>query len=322
MFFFTENISVRGVLYLKNGVFLKNKCSQKSLKNLSLLVMNVYAYYNYRKYLQDYYDYRKSVQRYFSYRSFAKKAGYSSSGFYLDLIRGRKSLTPQMLPKFIAALGLNEKEGRYFALMVDFTHATTAASKQAIFEQMSALLPNAIKSLTKSQQEYYSKWYYVAAREALSVLRVNDKNIQELALFLNPKISLPQAKQAIQLLKNLGLIEIGEDGCYHSVNKAIFSGSEIAPLFVHEFQKQMIDLGKNALDHYSTERRNVSCMTMSVSAEGLERIISKIDLFRKEVVDIIRSDEGETMVCQMNIQFFPLSKEKIELPPEVEEDEK
>ena len=284
--------------------------------------MNVYAYYNYRKYLQDYYDYRKSVQRYFSYRSFAKKAGYSSSGFYLDLIRGRKSLTPQMLPKFIAALGLNEKEGRYFTLMVDFTHATTAASKQAIFDQMSALLPSAIKSLTKSQQEYYSKWYYVAAREALSVLRINDKNIQELALFLNPKITLPQAKLAIQLLKNLGLIEIGEDGCYHSVNKAIFSGSEIAPLFVHEFQKQMIDLGKNALDHYSTERRNVSCMTMSVSAEGLERIISKIDLFRKEVVDIIRSDEGESMVCQMNIQFFPLSKEKMELPPETEEDEK
>ncbi len=284
--------------------------------------MNVYAYYNYRKYLQDYYDYRKSVQRYFSYRSFAKKAGYSSSGFYLDLIRGRKSLTPQMLPKFIAALGLNEKEGRYFTLMVDFTHATTAASKQAIFDQMSALLPSAIKSLTKSQQEYYSKWYYVAAREALSVLNVNEKNIQELALFLNPKITLPQAKQAIQLLKNLGLIEIAEDGFFRSVNKAIFSGSEIAPLFVHEFQKQMIDLGKNALDHYSTERRNVSCMTMSVSAEGLERIINKIDVFRKEVVDIIRSDEGETMVCQMNIQFFPLSKEKMALPPETDEDEK
>ena len=82
----------------------------------------------------------------------------------------------------------------------------------------------------------------------------------------------------------------------------------------------MIDLGKDALDHYSTERRNVSCMTMSVSAEGLERIIAKIDLFRKEVVDIIRSDEGETMVCQMNIQFFPLSKEKVDLPPEVEEE--
>jgi uncharacterized protein (TIGR02147 family) len=64
-------------------------------------------------------------------------------------------------------------------------------------------------------------------------------------------------------------------------------------------------------------------MTMSVSAQGLERIISKIDLFRKEIVDIVRSDEGESMVCELNIQFFPLSKEKMNLPPEtdVEEDE-
>jgi hypothetical protein len=55
----------------------------------------------------------------------------------------------------------------------------------------------------------------------------------------------------------------------------------------------------------------------------LERIISKIDLFRKEIVDIVRSDEGESMVCELNIQFFPLSKEKMNLPPEtdVEEDE-
>ena len=92
--------------------------------------MNVFAYYNYRKYLQDYYEYRKSVQRYFSYRAFAKRAGYTSSGFYLDLVKGRKSLTPQMVPKFIHALGLSEKEGRYFSLMVDFTHAETPESKQ------------------------------------------------------------------------------------------------------------------------------------------------------------------------------------------------
>ncbi|MCF0214884.1 MAG: TIGR02147 family protein [Fibrobacteraceae bacterium] len=271
--------------------------------------MNVYAYYNYRKYLQDYYEYRKSVQRYFSYRTFAKKAGYSSSGFYIDLIKGRKSLTPQMVPKFVAALGLNEREGKYFQLMVDFTHATTPSSKQQVFDQMSELLPRATKTLTKNQQEYYSKWYYVAVRESLSVLNINEKNIQDVALFLNPRISLPQAKQAIQLLLDLGLIEL-TDGFYRSVNKAITNGNEIAPLFVHEFQKQMIDLGKSALEHYSTERRNVSCMTMSVSAEGLERIINKIDVFRKEIVDIVRSDEGETMVCELNVQFFPLSKEK------------
>ena len=289
-------------------IFLK-KVFPEIRKKIRFMTMNVYAYYNYRKYLQDYYEYQKSVQRYFSYRSFAKKVGYSSSGFYLDLIKGRKSLTPTMVTKFIAALGLNEREGRYFQLMVDFTHAETPASKQQIFDQMSALLPRATKTLTRNQQEYYSKWYYVAVRESLAVLNIGEKNVAELALFLNPRISVPQAKQAIKLLLDLGLIEL-VDGFYRSVNKTISSGRDIAPFFVHQFQKQMIDLGKEAIDHYSVERRNVSCTTMSVSAKGLERIINKIDLFRKEILDIVRSDEGESMICELNIQFFPLSKEK------------
>ncbi len=273
--------------------------------------MNVFAYYNYRKYLQDYYEYRKSVHKYFSYRSFAQKAGFSSSGFYLDLVKGRKSLTPQMLPKFISALGLNEKEAKYFTLMVDFTHATTADSKQLIFDQMAELLPRSVRTLTKKQQEYYSKWYYVAAREALAVVNITDANIGDLALFLNPRISIPQAKQAIKLLLDLELIEKDEKGFYRAAHKTISSGREVAPLFVHGFQKQMMDLAKDALDNYSTARRNVSCTTMSVSAEGLERIIHKIDMFRKEVVEIVRSDEGESMVCELNIQFFPLSKEHV-----------
>ncbi len=49
---------------------------------------------------------------------------------------------------------------------------------------------------------------------------------------------------------------------------------------------------------------------MSISPQGLERIIRKIDIFRKEIVDIVRSDEGESMVCELNVQFFPVSKEK------------
>ncbi len=269
--------------------------------------MNVFAYYNYRKYLQDYYEYRKSVQRYFSYRAFAKRAGYTSSGLYLDLVKGRKSLTPQMVPKFIHALGLSEKEGRYFSLMVDFTHAETPESKQTIFEQMSALLPKTTKALSRQQVEYYREWYYVAVREALSVLNVSD-NYQDLALFLNPRISVPQAKQAIRLLSDLKLIE-KENGYWRSVNKTITSGREIPPFIVHGFQKKMMDLGKASIDYFSTERRNVSCTTMSVSPQGLERIIHKIDTFRKEIVDIVRSDERETMICELNIQFFPLSKE-------------
>ncbi len=270
--------------------------------------MNIFGYYNYRKYLQDYYEYRKSVQRHFSYRAFAQKAGYTSSGLYLDLVKSRKHLTEQLVPKFAKALGLTERESVYFQLMVDFTHATTPDSKQAIFERMAGLLPRSMKALNRNQKEYFSKWYYVAVRESLGVLNISD-NFQDLALFLIPRITVPQAKQAIQLLESLDLIS-KVDGFWRSSNTTISSGSEVDPLLVHSFQKEMIDLGKQAIGHFTRERRNISCTTMCVSPIGLERIINKIDIFRREIIDIVRSDEGERLVCQMNIQFFPLSKEK------------
>ena len=165
--------------------------------------------------------------------------------------------------------------------------------------------------MKQEQVDYYKDWYNVAVREALSVLNISD-NYQDLAFFMNPRITVPQAKRAIKLLSDLGLIE-KENGFWRSVNKTITSGREIPAFIVHKFQKEMMDLGKAAVDNYSTERRNVSCTTMSVSPQGLERIIHKIDAFRKEVVDIVRSDDGESMIYELNIQFFPLSKE-LEIP--------
>jgi len=270
--------------------------------------MNIFGYYNYRKYLQDFYEYRKSVHRHFSYRAFAQKAGYTSSGLYLDLVKSRKSLTEQLVSKFAKALGLSDREAHYFQLMVDFTHATTPNSKQEIFDKMSALLPRSMKSLTRNQREYFSKWYYVAVRESLSVLNITD-NFQDLALFLTPRITVPQAKQALQLLSAMELIEM-RDGFWKTRNNTISSGAEVDPLMVHQFQREMMELGKLAIGHYSRERRNISCTTMSVSPQGLERIIRKIDIFRKEIIDIVSADENEKLVCQLNIQFFPLSKEK------------
>ncbi len=284
-------------------------CWLKNVHNFSQKLMSIFDYYNYRKYLQDYYKQHKVLQRYFSYRSFAQKAGYSSSGYYLDLVQGRRSLTPQMLSKFIVGLGLNEKEARFFRLMVDFTHAETIEAKQQIFERMSLLLPKSAKILTKNQQGYYAQWYHVAVREALSILNINETNVQELAGFLNPKISVPQAKQTLRLLQDLELIR-KENGFFRSVDKAVSSGKDISALFVHQFQKQMIDLGKEALDRYSIDRRNVSTTTMSVSAEGMIRVHQKIEAFQKEILDIVQSDEGETMVCELNVQFFPMSEER------------
>ncbi len=270
--------------------------------------MDIFDYFDYRKYLDSFYVWKKAHSRSFSYRAFAQRAGYSSSGLYIDLVKGQKNMTPSLVGKFSKAMNLNDKEQKYFALMVDFTHTSEYDLKQDIFDEMTFLMPNKVKKLHQNQRDYYKDWYNIAIRESLSVLNI-DTNYKDLTQFISPKLTLPQVKKSIKLLAELKLIHL-VDGFWRPLEMTVQSSSGMDPVLIRGFQKQMMDLGKEALDEILPENRNISCVTFSISDEGLKRIRGKVDAFRSEVLNIVRSDSGENKVCQFNVQFFPLSENK------------
>jgi uncharacterized protein (TIGR02147 family) len=293
---------------------MKKYCS-KDVHELSweinikyLSIMDIFEFFDYRRYLDAYYDYKKGQSRSFSYRAFAQRAGYTSSGLYIDLVKGNKNLTPSLVEKFSKALGLSEKEQKYFHLMVDFSHASDYQLKQDVFDEMMLLMPNKSRKLNKNQKDYYNHWYYVAVREALSVWDVSE-NYEDLALKMLPVLTPGIIRKAIQVLKDLGLIERNELGFWKSVDRTIQAG-ELDKMLIRSFQKEMISLALDALDEFDPDDRNISCVTFSVSEEGMKRLREKVDTFRSEVMKIIRSDVGENRICQFNVQLFPLSNKK------------
>lgn len=271
--------------------------------------VSVFEYFNYRRYLEDYYRARKSLNPRFSHRLFARKAGYNSSGLYLLLVSGRQNLTPAFLPKFIKALELGPREAEYFRLLVDFTHAVTAAAKQALLERMVEMLPPGAKDLRREQAEYYRSWHNIAVREALSVVDIRD-NYGDLAGFITPSLSVREARASVKLLASLGLIRRNTRGVWRATNAVLASTPEVGALHVHTFQKSMMDLAKQALDWYPREARNICCSTFSISALGMERLNLKVDRFLKDIEDLVRSDEKESQVYQLNLQLFPLTRKK------------
>lgn len=273
------------------------------------LPVTVFGYFNYRRYLEDYYRYRKSLNPNFSHRYFARRAGYNSSGLYLLLVNGKQNLTPAFLPKFAKAMELGPRETEFFRLMVDFTHAESAAAKQAILDLMVELLPSGTKELRREQADYYRSWHNVAVREALSVLDVRN-TYGELAAFITPALTLKQAKASVQLLASLGLIKRNAKGVWRATNAVLASTLEISPLHVRQFQKSMMDLAKDALDNFPKETRNICCSTFSISAHGMERINLKITRLLKDIEDVVRSDEREDQIFQLNLQLFPLSRRR------------
>lgn len=273
--------------------------------------INLYDYFNYREFLADYYEARKARDKNFSYRYFAMKAGYNSSGLYSSIVQSKVSLTEKTTPKFIKALQLTEAEEKYFRLMVDFTHALTSKAKQEIFDEMLPFLPKKVQKLKSNQREYYSKWYHIAIHLCLDVVEIQHENkeeLTELAKTLNPPISYKEAKSSLQLLKELDLVEVNDEGYLKSRYVSVMGGGdELGAMSIHQYQCHMMDMAKESLSRFNKADRQVRCTSMSVSEEGRERILNKIENFQKDIREIVRSDSEESQVYHFNVQFFPLS---------------
>ncbi len=272
--------------------------------------ISIYDYFDYRKYLSDYYTTEKAAKPHFSYRYFMKKAGFNSSGSYSRIVDGTVNMTQKLIPKYASGLGLNVKETEYFEFMVLYDRAKTAEAKQQIFDQMLTYLPNKTKRLKNNQRDYYSHWYNVVIRESLAVLSITDDTISDMAYYLDPQIRTSDVKQAIKTLNNLGLIEKDCHGYWRACDSGLMSGCEIGPLHIHNFQFQMMDLAKESLGRFVRGQRSVSTKTFSVSSNAFEEIKKKIAKVHKDIEEIIISDENEGRVYQMNLQLFPVTKEK------------
>jgi uncharacterized protein (TIGR02147 family) len=279
--------------------------AEKSMNKKSDIA--VFDYTDYRAYLHDYYKVKKTINKGFSYRSFAKRAGISSSGFYKEVLDGKRGLSRSLILKFSEAIGHSKKESEYFENMVYFNDSRTIEERKIYFGRMMAAYSSKAYIVESDQYEFYSKWYYSAIRELLSFYRFKD-DYQALAKTLNPNIRPDQAKKAVDILEKLGFIKKDEDGYFSRVTPTITTGPEVQSLNVVNFQNTMMDLARQAIDRYPAKHRDMSTLTLSVSKELFLEMKSEIIAFRKKMLALEEKGTQPDRVYQLNFQFFPLSK--------------
>ncbi len=270
--------------------------------------LNIFEYLDYRKLLADFYSFKKSLNRHFSHRMFAQKAGINSTGYFSEVLNGRRNLANAQIRKFAKAMDLGEKESVYFELMVGFCHAKSDAARKSIYGLMLEAMPVNLQQIKQSQMEYFAKWYHVAVRETLSITAVKGDG-EELAALLEPPITPLQAKGAMRVLERLRLVARDAEGCWRANHVSLLSPDDPgASLLLREFQREMMLRAADALERVPATGRDITSVTMSVSPQGLERIKVLAADFHKRVLEVVQSDRGEDRVIQLNVQVFPLTR--------------
>lgn len=272
---------------------------------------NIFEYIDYRRYLRDAYEERRKENPKFSYRFIAGKVGFSSPGFFANVLSGKKDISLKLVLKFAELFKLGRKEKEYFETLVLFNKATGASEKKEYLERLVALRGGKVKKVEAHQWEYFEKWHHAVVRELIA-LKPFRGDFKALAAMVNPPLTVPEARKSIELLERLELIRKGADGSYERTDAAISAGDAISKALIGAFQVQAMDLAKLAMDNMPSGTRSFSTLTLSVSGPTYLAMVEELRAFRRRLLEMAQASEAVDRVYQMNFHVFPLTT----LPPE------
>jgi uncharacterized protein (TIGR02147 family) len=263
--------------------------------------LNIFLYMDYREYLRDRYDAG------FSLRAFAKRAGFKSHNFLKMVMKSERNLTEESIQKFIKGLNLSAIDANYFKKLVAHNQATGKEERQKNYEMiLQAQEMSKVSQILRDQYAYYKGWYHPVVRELVSHDDFQE-NPSWIARKISPSITPSQAKESLDLLQRLGLVNKQESGNFEQTEKLLTTGPEVTSHTVANYHRKGMDLAKSSIDRVPRDKRDISSLTLGVSNETIQILKRRIQLFRQEVMKLISTDKKTEAVVQLNLQLFPLT---------------
>jgi uncharacterized protein (TIGR02147 family) len=269
-------------------------------------MINVFDYFDYRKFLKDYYEEKKKEDSNFSHRFVASAVGIDASTF-TKVINKKRNLSLKLAAKLSRLLQFKKKEAEYFNLLILFDQSDNHEEKKQYFEQLLTFRNLKAKTLAAEEYKYFDKWYYIAIRELLGFYKFKG-DFAALARLLDPSILPKEAKKAIDQLKTLGLIRENSDGYFEPTDQAVSTGDEWAAIAIANCQLSTLRLALDAINRFSRDITDFSTVTLKLSKKNLGMVREKIRQFRMELAGLEASRSDASSVYQINVNVFPLTK--------------
>lgn len=269
--------------------------------------ISIFDYGDYHKYLFDWVEDQKTRNKKFSFQFLADNAGFKSRSFLHAVTSGKRDISLPAAVKLSKFIGLNRREAEFFELLVAFNNAKTLEEKNHFLEKLAKISKPSPKAFLSAQQyDLFNKWFIIPIWELVTFVPFCE-DYKLLGQKLIPQVTPTEARYAVELLLNLGLIE-KEGELYVQKESNLHTADEIYSQAIKNYQVSMLQMAIEALDRIKKEDRNISTLTLGTNKEGVDAIRERIHEFRGELSDIAARFAPSDCVYQVNIQFFPLAK--------------
>lgn len=267
---------------------------------------SIFQYTDYRAFLRDYYNSRKDTG--YSFRQMNSDLGFSSPNYLKLIMDGERHIGRNSIPAIISGLKMLKTEGEYFSYLLFFAKAKTDVDRNFYFGQIARIRRGKlVGDITPDQLSWYSSWYNPIIRELAVGKKYEDIDFSELGKSVSPSIDSRQARRSVDLLLELAFLLTDEQGIIRQADPVIHAADQLGITAIKQYHSKMIELGKESIDRYPSEKREISTVTARISESGFARIKERIQEFRQEILTMIHDDTDVDRVVQINMQMFPVS---------------
>jgi uncharacterized protein (TIGR02147 family) len=265
-------------------------------------------YLDYRDFIRDHCAWRKGLDPAFSQRVFAREAELppTCSSLLPGVVNARRNLSANLRIKFGKALGLSEREYRYFDLLVQFNQAKGMIEKNHFFAQLAKFRNSRARIVGEGQYRYYAKWHHSAVWTYFT-LDQKQRHPAVIGARLFPPATAAQVEESIGLLLALGLIKKTASG-YAVTDKHLTTEKDVKAMATRQHLHDLAGLAMGALDAVPPDRRQFSALMFSVSEAGFRTVKDRIGSFQEELREIVEKDAGEDRIYTLTLQLFPNSQ--------------
>lgn len=275
--------------------------------------IEIYNYLDYRLYLQDLFEWHQQHTK-MTLRSFSREAGFSSHTHIRHIIEGLRSLSLDSVWKVARGFGLDDDERSFLELLIRFDQAEELEEKNEVYAQIMKTRPREKASPMNTKDFHlFSQWHTMAIRELVSRPDFKD-DLRWISKQLQPEIDRKDVKQSIDTLLESGYLKREENDKLVQSVPDITTGDEVKSLAVFNYHKELLRLGRYALENSRSELRDFSSVSFCITASEYKFIKGRLQDFRKELMQYLKDKRSEDFKAQeinddqalyyLNMQLF------------------
>ncbi|MFA6836043.1 MAG: TIGR02147 family protein [Fibrobacteraceae bacterium] len=267
---------------------------------------SVFGFFDFREFLKARQKWLKARKPFFTLEYIAQKLDLKSKGHVSLILSGAKTVPEAKIERLAECFFLEEREREFFVNLVHYNQEPTYRQKKAYLDRMVALMRISNKKLVPAQYRICEKWFYPIV---LEILRLHDfkEDWSALGKLVRPAITAVEAKEAVQVLQGIDLIQKNPQGFWEPTDTLLTFGEGWKSVAARNFQSQTIEMAQQALVEIAVEERDISTLTLSMGSDTFHKIQQSIQLLRKEILAMVQADGKADCVYQMNISLFPVS---------------